>query len=167
MAQAFPLGTKHYLQFLRVSRDAPRREPSWTTELDGKQRFGRGQTNRLFGPYALVVGSWTTQTPDDVIEESLAGLGADLRPDQFEELRARFSGHNIERLETGWVAPWWHHQHWLRRVLPLLVRTGLATTPAYGVVHWTKPWKRSKSDWQPMASPKHYDWDRAEPRVEP
>lgn len=166
MAQAFPLGKRHYLQFLRVGRDAPRREPSYTTELTGKKRYGRGQTHRLFGPYALVVGSWTTQTPHDIYEESVAGLGADLTPEQYNTLRERFSPHNRERLETGWVAPWWHRQHWLRRALPLLVRLRLVTTPAYGVYHFRRPWKTPTDGWRPMEVPNH-DWDAVDPRVEP
>lgn len=154
MAETLPLGSKHYLQFLRVSRDAPRREPSWTTELDGKHRYGRGQTLRLFGRYAVVVGTWTDKSPEDLIEESTAGLGHDISPEQFATLQLRFQEHNEERLREGWIAPKWHWRRYWLLLQPYLQRFGVIRVDAYNLVTWRRPpWlprKPSKDGWQPL-----------------
>lgn len=142
MPLAVPLGRDRFVQYLKTEPDAPRQEPARVHEVKGLKRHGEGVAYRLFGPHALVVGTWTGQrmTPEEqaIHEQTVLlaegerqnGWGRLIRPEEIDEVAWKL---REEKFRRGWVPPVWHWRFYWDRIVVHLVPTHLIHYDTYGL----------------------------------
>lgn len=144
MPHAWPLGRERYVQYLRTTPDAPRREPARTHEVKGKRRHGEGVAYRLFGSHAFVLGRWTGRawTEQERAEfeyqsqqgERMDPWGRLIRPDEIDTVAGQVAQ---EKFDEGWQPPLWHWRFYWEKVSGVLNNVGLMNVRAYNEGRWT------------------------------